>query len=148
MEIINKMQCKYAYMALFNSATLAAIKRHSLNVKPTEACGILAGTLNPNVVSKVVACENVDSNPHAAYTIDPTELLNALTELDISPDTRHIGFYHSHPFSSAAPSNIDVARATWDSFLYAIYSVRDDRLKCYIWCEEENRFKAVKVIFE
>ncbi len=132
----------------FTQDAFEQIKSHSLKERPREACGILTGPENSRQISVVVACANMDSNPRAAYTIDPTELLRVIDEIDLTPGVRLAGFYHSHPFSAASPSKVDRNRAAWDGFIYVIYSVPEDELKCYLWDDEAKSFQALDVIFE
>ncbi|GBE17738.1 cysO-cysteine peptidase [archaeon BMS3Abin16] len=132
----------------FTQDAFEQIKSHSLKERPIEACGILTGPENSRQISAVVTCANVDENPRAAYTIHPKELLQVIDEIDATQGIRLAGFYHSHPFSEASPSNVDRDRAAWDRFIYAIYSIPLDLLKCYLWDDEAKIFHILDVISE
>jgi proteasome lid subunit RPN8/RPN11 len=133
-------------MVIFTNGVFELIKAHALKDKPKESCGILAGApTEKTTVTDATPCTNVDSNPFAAYTIDPTELLRAIDEIEGKGELKHLGFYHSHPFSSPIPSMVDQKRATWDGFLYAIYSVEEDEIRCWRWIEDEGEFVKEKV---
>ena len=132
----------------FTQDAFEQIKSHSLKERPIEACGVLTGPEKSRQISAGVTCANMDENPRAAYTIDPKELLQVIDEIDATQGIRLAGFYHSHPFSEASPSNVDRDRAAWDRFIYAIYSIPLDLLKCYLWDDEENCFQTLDVILE
>jgi proteasome lid subunit RPN8/RPN11 len=134
-------------MVLIDKGWVKKIREHSQAESPKEACGVLAGTRAENsVVKRVVPCTNADINSSSAYTIHPTELLKVLDEIEFTEDIELVGFYHSHPFSSAHPSLIDEGRATWDDFLYMIFSVAENRLTAWTWDEEKNNFIEEKVV--
>ncbi|RMF89337.1 MAG: M67 family peptidase [Methanobacteriota archaeon] len=127
-------------MICFTEKALRDIKNHGYREAPKEACGILAGAPGTKAVSRIFPCANVDDNPLSAYTIEPEELLRRITEIEDSHELELIGFYHSHPFSAPMPSTVDVERATWDGFCYAIYSLTEDEVRCWRWNEAEGRF--------
>jgi len=123
------------------SITLEALQKirlHAIEEAPREACGILAGR-HKREISKVLKCENVDGNPYIAYTIAPSQLLAIIDEIESEgSEVELVGFYHTHPFSSAHPSLVDVERAAWEGFVYAIYSIPDHELACWRWFEGEG----------
>jgi proteasome lid subunit RPN8/RPN11 len=126
--------------------TLEKIKVHSVKERPKEACGILVGPPGGKTdVTDVISCTNVDENPYSAYTIHPEELLKAIDKIESDKGLKLLGFYHSHPFSSPHPSMVDQKRATWDRFIYAIYSVEKDKIHCWRWHEAEGEFVEEKV---
>jgi proteasome lid subunit RPN8/RPN11 len=126
---------------------LGNIRRHSRSVAPKEACGILSGPVDKNRVTEVFRCKNVDENPLTAYTIEPRELIDVINTIENSSrDLMHIGFYHSHPFSSPLPSVVDERKATWDKFIYAIYSAPQDKIGCWRWSDDKQRFIEEDVV--
>lgn len=137
-------------MLYFTEDALIRIKEHALSEAPKEACGVLAGTTeNRCTVTKTFSCTNVDKNPLSAYTIDPNELLKVINGIEENKNGLELlGFYHSHPYSRAGPSQIDVERATWNGFFYAIYSFSRDEVRCWKWKEDRKGFteEEVKII--
>jgi proteasome lid subunit RPN8/RPN11 len=129
-------------MIAMSEAVFKKIKGHSLQESPKEACGILSGNTSENPrITRVFCCSNVDKNPYVAYTINPDELLKAIDEIEGDKKGPELmGFYHSHPFSSPNPSLVDMSRATWERFIYAIFSISEDRLKCWKWMGEPGGF--------
>ena len=71
---------------------------------PEECCGILIGKREPEsiVVSRVVRCANAAPRPDRGrrFEIHPRTLLKVVRDLRDS-DEEVVGFYHSHPDSSA-----------------------------------------------
>ncbi len=123
------------------------IKDHGAAESPKEACGILAG-MTIDRISIVRPCSNVDEEPTTAYTIKSEELIQTIGEIDNSSELVLIGFYHTHPFSSPHPSAVDIERATWDGYVYAIYSSLYDRLTFWRWFEEKKKFTELDFLIE
>ncbi|MFQ5800738.1 MAG: Mov34/MPN/PAD-1 family protein, partial [Candidatus Hydrothermarchaeales archaeon] len=127
---------------------LIRIKEHALLEAPKEACGVLAGSRKEErTVTKVFSCTNVDKNPLSAYTIGSKEFLETVREIEENHgDLELLGFYHSHPHGDTRPSLIDLERATWDGFFYAIYSILEDELRCWKWSEDLGKFIEEEVL--
>ncbi len=83
------------------------IVKHSIEVFPREACGLLAG--KGGGVSRLYRTRNAD-NSEVSYSLDPQEQMNALKEMD-REGLELVAIYHSHTGSPAYPSSTDVARA-------------------------------------
>jgi proteasome lid subunit RPN8/RPN11 len=138
----------YSIMIVLTKLAFKMIQEHSLQESPREACGILAGTTveNPRITN-VFCCSNVDENPNEAYTISPNELLKVIDEIEGGKNgLEFMGFYHSHPFSSPTPSSVDARQANWDGFVYLIFSVPKDKLRCWRWREKSGFMEEEVVI--
>jgi proteasome lid subunit RPN8/RPN11 len=108
------------------------ISSHSKESHPVEACGLLIGTLSGDVrtVTEVWPAMNRLSS-ESSYEIDPETLFRAFSYAEQSK-LEVVGFYHSHPFSSADASAIDKARANYPGLSYVIYSIpRNEILSFY-----------------
>jgi proteasome lid subunit RPN8/RPN11 len=109
------------------------IVRHSLEVFPKEACGLLAGK-GPEV-SKLYRLRNSD-NSEVTYALDPAEQLGAIKEIE-KDGLSLVAIYHSHTGSPAFPSATDVARAffpgtkdeNFPGVVYVIASVSENSLR-------------------
>ena len=99
------------------------ITSHSKESHPIEACGVLIGTFGGDVrtVTEVWPAKNRLSS-ESSYEIDPETLFRAFSHAEKN-NLEIVGFYHSHPFSSADASEIDRARANYPGFSYVIYSI-------------------------
>jgi proteasome lid subunit RPN8/RPN11 len=109
------------------------ILRHSLEVFPKEACGLLAG--KDDEVLKLYRLRNVN-NSEVTYSLDPAEQLSALKHME-KDGLKLVAIYHSHTGSPAFPSSTDVARAffpgtqdeNFPGVAYVIASVTDNSLR-------------------
>jgi proteasome lid subunit RPN8/RPN11 len=109
------------------------ILRHSLEVFPKEACGLLAG--KGDEVLKLYRLRNVN-NSEVTYSLDPAEQLSALKQME-KDGLGLVAIYHSHTSSPAFPSSTDVARAffpgtkdeNFPGVAYVIASVTDNSLR-------------------
>ncbi len=102
------------------AAAVDLIVRHALAETPRECCGLLLGAGDD--VVEAVASTNLSSDPNR-FLIDPAAHFSARR------DARRrglsvVGFYHSHPHSSAQPSSTDEAEASYDEHLHLIISAR------------------------
>jgi proteasome lid subunit RPN8/RPN11 len=99
------------------------ISSHSKESHPVEACGVLIGKIAGDVrtVAEVWPAKNRLSS-ESSYEIDPETLFRAFSYAEQS-NLEIVGFYHSHPFSSADASEIDKARANYPGLSYVIYSI-------------------------
>ncbi len=108
------------------------IVRHSLEVFPKEACGLLAG--RGGEVKKLYRLRNAD-NSEVTYALDSAEQLRAIKEIE-KAGLELTAIYHSHTGSPAFPSSTDVARAffpgtreeNFPGVTYVIASVSENSL--------------------
>ena len=82
-----------------------------------EVCGLLLGT--GNVVTQVVPCRNVASDPARRFEVDPAALI-AAHRAARGGGPQVIGHYHSHPTGSPLPSPRDAADAAPDGAIWLI----------------------------
>jgi proteasome lid subunit RPN8/RPN11 len=89
---------------------------HAREDAPNECCGYLWA--EDGEVKGVKRAENPRKSPYG-YEFDfPT--LSAVNELD---EQFQVGTYHSHPRSSAEPSQTDINLANYPDWLYVIVSL-------------------------
>lgn len=96
---------------------------HAVEDLPNEACGLLAGPLGADVVSRLYPCGNVDASP-MVYTVDPLDHLRAARDGE-AQGWEIVGVYHSHTHTEAYPSPTDVAKAPDPDWHYLLVSLRD-----------------------
>ncbi len=85
------------------------VVNHCKTDYPDEACGLLAG--KTEYVEKIYKVTNVKHSSFN-YEMDSVEQLKCEKEIR-KTGLKIIGIYHSHPTSSAYPSQMDVARICW-----------------------------------
>jgi proteasome lid subunit RPN8/RPN11 len=98
-----------------------AVVDAALDGAPAEVCGVLAGAHGESRsrAETVHPVANVADRPRVRYELDPEALL-AVVESVEAAGRDVVGFYHSHPTGPPAPSETDVARATWRGYSYVI----------------------------
>ncbi len=106
-------------MLTFTSTQQAQLRAHLEAGYPNEACGILLGeldlTANLRVVREVVPVANVWIGDPAAKAAHSQRDRYTISPEDVARADRHasklgwdiIGFFHSHPDSTNAPSETD-----------------------------------------
>ena len=103
------------------------IVAHCYDGLPDEACGLLAGPLDPGgeptgTVSAVYPCVNADASART-YTVDSRDYLRAWRDAQARGEEL-IGVWHSHTHSDAYPSDTDVRQAFEPGWVYALVSLR------------------------
>ena len=103
------------------------ILEHALNVRPEEACGLIAGEDGEDGIrriSKGYILTNTDhTNEH--FTIDPKEHLAAIKDMR-ADGIKPLGNWHSHPESPSRPSEEDKKLANDSKASYLILSLMEE----------------------
>ena len=102
------------------ASALSTIIRHAESSRPRECCGVLLGC-RPEEISEAIQVQNLAEDPDR-YVLDPKG------HLEIRRQARQrrvgiVGFYHSHPHSSARPSARDLAEASYPDHYYLIVAL-------------------------
>jgi proteasome lid subunit RPN8/RPN11 len=120
--------------------------RHTIEIYPKEACGILLShSEKARHIKEIYPTKNVHSEDQAKrYLVDPLEFIDvdkwAEEEgLDIC------GFYHSHPDHPSAPSEYD-GKMAWEGYLYIILSIKAGKFndaRAWLYDADAGNFKEV-----
>ncbi|XVH32080.1 desampylase [Haloferacaceae archaeon DSL9] len=115
---------------------------------PTEVCGVLAGVSGDGETAPRATAarrvRNVADDPRVAYELDPAAALAAIESIEAA-GRDVVGFYHSHPETSARPSRTDRRRATWTGYVYAIVAPSRGELTAWRWTGETFEPLAITV---
>ena len=109
-------------------AQYETIVSHCFDGFPDEACGLLAGPLDPGAtagtgeVSAAYPCENAHRSART-YTVDPRDYLRAMRDAE-ARGHEIIGVWHSHTHTDAYPSQTDVRQAVDPTWIYVLVSLR------------------------
>jgi desampylase len=120
------------------------IKAHTKAALPLECCGLIIGRISKNgdyIVERLIASENVatkDKTKH--FEIDPKVRFDLLrAERDgLLGRNRLIGFYHSHPFGKAQPSETDRSMVYEPELLWVI--ANDKEVKAFSFDLDKQDF--------
>ena len=101
---------------------------------PYEACGVLVGTIEGDtaVVEKAAPITNSNRTTQS-FELEPKEFYNAWNNAEKN-GKEIIGVYHTHPSSSAVPSNWDRETMENDPSVWLIAGA--DGMKAYLWDEK------------
>jgi proteasome lid subunit RPN8/RPN11 len=95
---------------------LTEVATHAGAAAPRECCGLLLGT--PSTILQSVRTRNL-ARDQSRFLIDPADHIKGRREAR-TRGLHVVGFYHSHPRSSAVPSVTDRAEAGYPDHLYLI----------------------------
>lgn len=94
---------------------LEAVADHAREGAPEECCGILlASDCEPVTVREALRAENAETDqPEQRYSLGHEAHLRAVA-LEAEGGVEIVGYYHSHPQGTAAPSPRDAEEAAED----------------------------------
>lgn len=102
--------------------------------QPNEGCGLLAirGDAGRQAMAvKFYPGVNIDESPHR-FTMDPGEVIAAFREMR-ERGWRMGAIAHSHPTSSARPSDTDLAEAYYPNAAMVIVAMGGKQVDCRLW---------------
>ncbi|MHB9112484.1 MAG: M67 family metallopeptidase [Thermoleophilia bacterium] len=123
-------------------AQLETVIGHSRACKPEEACGILAGDSEGNVL-RVFCMENAEHSS-TFYTMDSSEQFRVFDEIR-SDELELVAIFHSHPHSPALPSMQDLELAFYPDSVYLIVSLMDDEADCHAYTIVEGQVEELEI---
>jgi [CysO sulfur-carrier protein]-S-L-cysteine hydrolase len=101
------------------STIVDVIVHQAISERPYEACGLVAGV--GNRVMEYYPATNAEKSP-TRYRIGIEEQDRIIQSIS-DRDMMLLSVVHSHPYSPAYPSPLDVASATFPGIIYLIVSV-------------------------
>ena len=121
----------------------AAMIAHALEDLPNEACGLIA--FADERPAKLFRGTNVLGSP-TRYRMAEAEVVRAIEEMD-RRKWRMGAIYHSHPSSSALPSDTDLDEAAWPDALMVIVSLAgvEPELRAYRIDTAARTTRAVEI---
>ena len=120
------------------------IGAHARESAPGECCGLLLGQDDDAIVQSVRAA-NIAADPTRRFEIDPQDHIDARRAAR-GRGLAVLGFYHSHPRSSAEPSPTDLAEATYPDHLYLIVSLARGAPDLGLFRLESGNFQATAFV--
>ena len=98
----------------------------------------------PHEIVAAVRAGNLEADPNR-FLIDPRDHFDALRQAR-ALGFEVVGFYHSHPHSSPAPSPTDLAEASYRHYVYLIVSLQTEPPGFGLYWLDETDFQAVALI--
>ena len=126
----------------FEPSVVENILAHARREAPRECCGILIGT--GGSVLESVRARNIDHRP-TRFLIDPRDHIDARREAR-RRGLAVLGFYHSHPHSSAAPSETDRADAMYPDHLYLIVGLASEPPEIGLYVLSDGNFQQLAFV--
>ena len=123
---------------------LDEVLAHARESQPQECCGMLIGA--DSRILTAVRARNLAASP-TRYLIDPKDHLDALRtarqrNLDV------LGFYHSHPRSTAFPSETDLSEAAYPDCVYLIVGLQGDQVDARLFRFGNGTAEETEMIVE
>ena len=132
---------------LLNQKQVDALTQHSKKAGPSESCAMLLGTHSDQQwnVKEVFLTRNAHNDSETSFIIHPEELLQGY-QLAGKKQLELVGIFHSHPDSSASPSNFDKKFMKVNGDIpWIIFSGINTDLKAFILEENMEDTKEIKI---
>ena len=146
-------------MLKLSGCHLQQIISHAHQCYPEECCGLLIGHLKKTekLVREVFHTPNSwgedfagrifsqDGSKRDRFAIAPAQLLHA-QKTARTQNLSIVGVYHSHPNTTAIPSEFDRAIA-WPEYSYLIISLQQSKATALCWqINEQQQFQPEEII--
>ena len=95
-----------------------ALLAEAARAHPQECCGLLLGE-SVDAITAILPAANIAASPEREFEIDPATLITAHRAAR-NGGPAVLGYYHSHPAGTTAPSAQDRACAARDGRIWAI----------------------------
>ena len=117
---------------ILNQEQIDILIEHSTKSHPNESCAMLLGTHNDQQwnVKEVFLTNNMEQS-ETNFTISPEELLHG-HQLAEKKQLELVGVFHSHPNSSAIPSDTDKKFMKGNPVPWIIHSVMNNDIAAFV----------------
>jgi desampylase len=121
---------------------LDMIVGHARETRPAECCGVLVGV--GDEVRAAVRTRNTATEPHR-FAIDPQDHIGARREAR-QHGLAVLGFYHSHPYSRAVPSETDRHEVAYTDEIHVIVGLATEPAEVRAFRFQDDEFIEVELI--
>jgi desampylase len=123
---------------------LAGLRREAGLTGPAECCGALIGLAHSEEVEirTLIPVANTARDPFS-FLIDAATVLR-LERQATCAGMQVVGFYHSHPTTSAEPSPTDLELAI-PGYVYVIIDVARGSIRCWRLRDDRSGFHELRV---
>jgi len=132
---------------LLNQKQVDALIQHSEKAGISESCAMLLGIHNDQQwnVKEVLLTRNSHNNSETSFIISPEELLQG-HQLAEKKQLELVGIFHSHPSTTALPSNMDKKYMKVNGDIpWIIFSGINTDLRAFILEEDMESEKEIKI---
>jgi proteasome lid subunit RPN8/RPN11 len=120
---------------------MQAIAMEAARALPAEACGVLLGALQADVIQirSHRPVQNIAGDGVREYAI-PGDVVLTMQRAAEREGLDVVGFYHSHPNGPAGPSARDLTGA-WPGYVYVIADARTGGVTAWLLREDRHAFE-------
>lgn len=123
---------------------LAGLRREAGLTGPAECCGALIGLRRNDEIEIRTLIPVVNAAPdHSSFLIDAPTVLR-LERQAACAGVHVVGFYHSHPTTTAEPSQMDLDLAV-PGYVYLIIDVPRGSIRCWRLSDDRSGFRELRV---
>jgi proteasome lid subunit RPN8/RPN11 len=110
-------------MIKLTSLLFKHLSDYCISQLPNEACGVLYGSVEDNLIfiKEFLPVPNIAAQPSIHFEFERERFIQLLYK-PYESELTWVGIYHSHPHTSAIPSEQDL-RILWDLPSYCILSL-------------------------
>lgn len=137
-------QVMVRYSVTIPPRILAGLRREAGATAPAECCGALIGLRQRDEleIRTLIPVPNA-AGDHSSFLIDAPTVMR-LERQAACAGVQVVGFYHSHPSTSAEPSPKDLELAV-PGYVYLIVDVARGSLRCWRLRDDRSGFHELNV---
>lgn len=105
-----------------------------------EVCGLIAGS--GNRFTGIYPVRNIAEDPARRFLLDAEEQIAAMRNMR-QKQQELLGIYHSHPYTTAEPSETDQDLAAYPGVYYVIVSLLNNRTDIRMYYYDGHSFVRV-----
>jgi proteasome lid subunit RPN8/RPN11 len=123
---------------------LAGLRREAGVTGPAECCGALIGlAYGPEIEIRTLIPVVNTARDHSSFLIEAPTVLR-LERQAACAGVQVVGFYHSHPTTSAEPSPTDLEAAV-PGYVYVIVDVPRGSIRCWRLRDDRSGFHELPI---
>lgn len=123
---------------------LSGLRREAGLTGPAECCGVLIGlAMGEEIEIRTLIPVANAARDHSSFLIDASTVLRVERQAACA-NMQVVGFYHSHPTTSAEPSPQDLALAV-PGYVYVIIDVPRGTIRCWRLHDDRSGFDELRV---
>lgn len=123
---------------------------HAQKNQNTEVCGLIGSRTDNNAVDKkdYYPIDNVSDQAHCRFLMDAPQQIKAMKQMREKQQDL-FAIVHSHPTTSAQPSQLDISENSYKDVFYIIISLNTEGvLEMRAYVQQQDSMSEIELILE
>jgi len=123
---------------------------HAQQNPDVEVCGLIGSRVGSSTSAEkdYYAIDNVSNNPHCRFLMDAPQQIKILKQMR-EKQQELLAIVHSHPTSTAVPSQLDIAESSYKDVFYIIISLNTKGvLEMRAYTQQKDSMQEIELVLE